>query len=131
MSDDLEVQQRKLRMRKILEEVRNMRGMGTELVTVIIPPERMIHDVRQQLSQEAGQAANIKSKSTKKHVTDAIESAISTLNRYKTPGDRGIALFVGHVIVGNNKSSRKKGVTHAIYGGHNCNWIRSSSENNC
>ena len=104
MSDDLEVQQRKLRMRKILEEVRNMRGMGTELVTVIIPPERMIHDVRQQLSQEAGQAANIKSKSTKKHVTDAIESAISTLNRYKTPGDRGIALFVGHVIVGNNKS---------------------------
>jgi peptide chain release factor subunit 1 len=104
MSDDLEVQQRKLRMRKILEEVRNMRGMGTELVTVIIPPERMIHDVRQQLSQEAGQAANIKSKSTKKHVTDAIESAISTLNRYKTPGDRGIALFVGHVIVGNNKT---------------------------
>ena len=74
MSDDLEVQQRKLRMRKILEEVRNMRGMGTELVTVIIPPERMIHDVRQQLSQEAGQAANIKSKGTRKNVQSSIES---------------------------------------------------------
>ena len=61
-----------------------MRGMGTELVTVIIPPDKMISDVRHHLSQETGQAANIKSKSTKKHVTDAIESAISTLNRYKT-----------------------------------------------
>ena len=81
-----------------------MKGMGTELVTVIIPPDRMISDVRHHLIQEAGQAANIKSKSTKKHVTDAIESAVSSLNRYKTPGEGGLAIFVGHVIVGNNKT---------------------------
>ena len=104
MSEDLEVQKRKLRARKTLEEVSKMRGMGTELVTVIIPPEKMLSDVRHHLIQEGGQAANIKSKSTRKHVTDAIESAVSTLGRYKTPGERGIALFVGHVIIGNNKS---------------------------
>ncbi|MEC7639384.1 MAG: peptide chain release factor aRF-1 [Candidatus Thermoplasmatota archaeon] len=91
-------------MKKALEDLRGMKGMGTELVSVIIPPDKKIHDVRQQLSQEAGQAANIKSKSTKKHVQDAIESAIATLNRHSTPGERGIALFVGHVIVGNNKT---------------------------
>jgi peptide chain release factor subunit 1 len=104
MSDELEQQQRRLRLKKALEELAAMRGMGTELVTVIVPPDRMIHDVRQHLSQEAGQAANIKSKSTRKHVADAVESAIATINRYKTPGERGIAIFVGHVIVGNNKS---------------------------
>ena len=104
MSDELEQQQRRLRLKKALEELTAMRGMGTELVTVIVPPDRMIHDVRQHLSQEAGQAANIKSKSTRKHVADAIESAIATINRYKTPGESGIAIFVGHVIVGNNKS---------------------------
>ncbi|MDP7002898.1 MAG: peptide chain release factor aRF-1 [Candidatus Thalassarchaeaceae archaeon] len=104
MSDDLAQQQRRLRLKKSLKELSEMRGMGTELVTVIIPPDRMISDVRQHLGQEAGQASNIKSKSTKKHVTDAIESAISTINRYKTPGKQGIALFVGHVIVGNNKT---------------------------
>ena len=104
MSDDLAQQQRRLRLKKSLQELSGMRGMGTELVTVVIPPDRMIHDVRHQLSNEAGQAANIKSKSTKKHVTDAIESALSTLNRYKTPGEGGIAIFVGHVIVGNNKT---------------------------
>ena len=104
MSEDLEQQQRRLRLKKALEELSSMRGMGTELVTVIVPPDRMIHDVRQHLSQEAGQAANIKSKSTRKHVGDAIESALAALNRYKTPGERGLAIFVGHVIVGNNKS---------------------------
>jgi len=104
VSEDLEMQKRKLRARKTLEEVSKMRGMGTELVTVIIPPEKMLHDVRHHLIQEGGQAANIKSKSTRKHVTDAIESAVSTLGRYKTPGERGIALFVGHVITGNNKT---------------------------
>ena len=81
-----------------------MKGMGTELVTVIIPPDRQISDVRGQLGQEAGQAANIKSKSTRKHVQDAIESAISTLNNFRTPGEYGVAIFVGHVIVGNNKT---------------------------
>ncbi|MEC7425993.1 MAG: peptide chain release factor aRF-1, partial [Candidatus Thermoplasmatota archaeon] len=87
-----------------LKELSEMKGMGTELVTVVIPPEKMISDVRHQLGNEMGQAANIKSKSTKKHVTDALESAISSLNRYKTPGEGGIAIFVGHVIVGNNKT---------------------------
>ena len=104
MSDEIAQQQRRLRLKKSLEELSAMKGMGPELVTVIIPPDRMISDVRQHLGNEAGQAANIKSKSTKKHVTDAIESAISTINRYKTPGEGGIAIFVGHVIVGNNKT---------------------------
>ena len=104
MSDDLEQQQRRLRLKKTITELSEMKGMGTELVTVIIPPDRMISDVRHHLGQEAGQAANIKSKSTKKHVTDAIESAVSSLNRYKTPGEGGLAIFVGHVLVGNNKT---------------------------
>ena len=104
MSDEIAQQQRRLRLKKSLAELSGMKGMGTELVTVIIPPDRMISDVRQHLGNEAGQSANIKSKSTKKHVTDDIESAISTINRYKTPGESGIAIFVGHVIVGNNKT---------------------------
>ncbi len=104
MSDELELQQRRLRLKKAVGELSSMKGMGTELVSLVIPPDKMIHDVCHQLSNEAGQAANIKSKSTRKHVSDAIESAIASLNRYKTPGERGLALFVGYVIVGNNKT---------------------------
>ena len=104
MSDELELQQRRLRLKKAVENLSSMKGMGTELVSVVIPPDRMISDVRHQLANEAGQAANIKSKSTRKHVSDAIESAIASLNKYKTPGERGLALFVGNVIVVNNKT---------------------------
>ena len=104
MSDELEMQQRRLRLKNAITDLQGMRGMGTELVTVIIPHDKQISDVRGQLSQELGQAQNIKSKSTRKHVSDAIESAVATLNRYSNPGENGIALFVGHVIVGNNKT---------------------------
>ncbi len=104
MSEDEEKQNRRLKLRFNLEELRKMKGFGTELVTVYLPPDRQIYDVRQLLQNEHGQAANIKSKSTKKNVQGAIESALSTLNNYKTPGERGLAIFVGAIIVGNNKT---------------------------
>ena len=66
MSDEIEVQQRRLRLKKAVEDLSSMKGMGTELVSVVVPPDRMISDVRHQLSNEAGQAANIKSKLTRK-----------------------------------------------------------------
>ena len=104
MADDPELHNRRLQMKMKLEDLREMKGFGTELVTVIIPPDRKVSDARQLLQNEHGQAANIKSKSTKKNVQGAIESAISSLNNYPNPGERGLALFVGAIIVGNNKT---------------------------
>ena len=104
MSDDAKLSARRLRLKLALEELREMKGFGTELVTLIIPPDRQISDARSMLQNEHGQAANIKSKGTRKNVQGAIESAISTLSRYKTPGENGLAIFVGSIIIGNNKS---------------------------
>lgn len=104
MAEELEEQQRRLKAKNALDDLSGMRGMGTELVTVIIPPDRAIHDVRQQLANELGQASNIKSKSTKKHVSDAIESAASAINHMRETPPNGLAIFTGHVIVGNNKT---------------------------
>lgn len=104
MADDAKVSARRLRLKLALEELREMKGFGTELVTLIIPPDRQISDARSMLQNEHGQAANIKSKGTRKNVQGAIESAISTLSRFKTPGEHGLAIFVGSIIIGNNKS---------------------------
>ncbi len=104
MSDDAEMASKRLRLKIALEELREMKGFGTELVTIIIPPDRQISDARSMLQNEHGQAANIKSKGTRKNVQGAIESAISTLNRFKNPGENGLALFVGSIIIGNNKT---------------------------
>ena len=79
MSDDAEKQAIRLRFKRVLEELMEIRGMGTELVTVIIPPDRQVADVRHQLANESGQARNIKSNQTRKHVIDAIESASAAL----------------------------------------------------
>ena len=104
MADDAKLSARRMRLKLALEDLREMKGFGTELVTLIIPPDRQVSDARSMLQNEHGQAANIKSKGTRKNVQGAIESAISTLSRYKTPGEHGLAIFVGSVIVGNNKS---------------------------
>ena len=104
MPKDDNLQTRRLRLKMALEDLRKMKGFGTELVTVYIPPDRQVSDVRHMLQNEHGQASNIKSKSTKKNVQGAIESALSTLNRFKNAGERGLAIFVGSVIVGSNKT---------------------------
>jgi peptide chain release factor subunit 1 len=104
MSDDSEMAAKRLRLKIALEDLREMKGFGTELVTIIIPPDRKVSDARSLLQNEHGQAANIKSKGTRKNVQGAIESALSSLSKIKNAGQNGIALFVGSVIVGNNKS---------------------------
>ena len=104
MSDDALLATRRLRLKIALEDLRAMKGFGTELVTIIIPPDRQVSDARSLLQNEHGQAANIKSKGTRKNVQGAIESALSTLSKYKNAGENGIALFVGSIIICNNKN---------------------------
>ena len=104
MSDGAVLATRRLRLKIALEDLREMKGFGTELVTIIIPPDRQVSDARSLLQNEHGQAANIKSKGTRKNVQGAIESALSTLSKYKNAGENGIALFVGSIIIGNNKN---------------------------
>jgi peptide chain release factor subunit 1 len=65
-----------------LEELRNIKGSATQLISLYIPPGRQIHEVMAQLRSEYSQASNIKSKATMKNVTGALESAMSTLKNF-------------------------------------------------
>jgi len=86
-----------------LEIIKNLKGQGTELVSVYIPPERPVSDVTNYLRGEASQASNIKSTGTRKNVTGAIESMLSRLKYYRMPPPNGLVLFVGAVVTGNNQ----------------------------
>ena len=46
MSDDAKLSARRMRLKLALEDLREMKGFGTELVTLIIPPDRQISDAR-------------------------------------------------------------------------------------
>ena len=93
-----------------LEELANCKGRATELVSLYIPPTKKIHDIASYLRNEASQSANIKSKSTRKNVSAAIESITSRLKAYKEPPEKGMVFFVGHVDKGSNQTAMMQDV---------------------
>src|SRR5919197_1822971 len=101
----------KYKFRRALEEIEAAEGRGTELVTVYVPPERPVSDVTNYLRGELSQSSNIKSASTRKNVTQAIESAMSRLKGYRMPPPNGLVIFAGHVSVG---ADRTKMVSHVL-----------------
>src|SRR5438552_1676582 len=90
----------KYKFRRALEQIEEAEGRGTELVSVYIPPERPIFDVTNYLRAELSQSSNIKSASTRKHVTQAIESAMQRLKAYRMPPPNGLVIFTGHKQIG-------------------------------
>ncbi len=94
-TDDLQL--RRYEFKRALQELDTLKGRGTELISLYIPPSKMISDVVQYLREEFSTSSNIKSKSTKKNVLSAIESIMSRLKNYKFPPETGLVFFVGHV----------------------------------
>src|SRR5438094_7056591 len=86
----------KYKFRRALEQIEEAAGRGTELVSVYIPPERPIFDVTNYLRGEQSQSSNIKSASTRKHVTQAIEVAMQRLKAYKMPPPNSLVLCTSH-----------------------------------
>lgn len=83
--------------KKAMQEITSYRGRGTELISVYVPNAKMISDVMAYLREEQSQASNIKSKSTMKNVTSAIDSIMSRLRTYKTTPPNGLVIFCGEV----------------------------------
>jgi len=89
------MEKRRYDFKRALEEIRDIHGRGTELVSVYVPPDKQISDVANYLRNEYSQSQNIKSKRTNKAVTGAIESILARLKYFKTPPENGVIFFVG------------------------------------
>ena len=88
----------KYELKKQLARLRELKGSGTELISVYIPSKQAIHEMSNKLREESGQATNIKSKSTRKNVGDALERIIHHLKSYgNTAPESGVAIFCGNV----------------------------------
>lgn len=83
--------------KKHLSELREMRGRHTELISVYVPPGYELSKIINQLAQEQGTATNIKSTSTRKNVTTALEKMIQHLSLFKSVPENGMAIFSGNV----------------------------------
>jgi peptide chain release factor subunit 1 len=86
----------KYEFRKVIEELQNYQGSGTQLVSIYIPKDRQISDVVAHITQEHSEASNIKSKQTRTAVQDALTSIKDRLRYYDTfPPDNGMVIFSG------------------------------------
>ncbi|WP_331234554.1 peptide chain release factor aRF-1 [Natronorarus salvus] len=97
---------RKYEFRKVIEELEEYEGSGTQLVTIYVPPDRQISDVVAHTVQEHSEASNIKSKQTRTNVQDALTSIKDRLRYYDTfPPDNGMVLFSGAIDSGGGQTS--------------------------
>ena len=95
---------RKYEFRKVIEELEDYDGSGTQLVTIYVPPDTMISDVVAHVTQEHSEAANIKSKDTRTNVQDALSSIKARLRYYDNPPENGMVLFSGAVDAGGGQT---------------------------
>ncbi len=95
---------RKYEFQKVIEELQEYEGSGTQLVTIYVPPERQISDVVEHVTQEHSEASNIKSKSTRTNVQDALKSIKDRLRYYDTPPENGMVLFSGAIDTGGGQT---------------------------
>ena len=84
-------------VKKELKKLASIRGNGTELISIYVPPGFQISDEVSRLREEHGQASNIKSKVTKLNVQGAIEKIIQYLKLYRTAPQNGLAVFCGNL----------------------------------
>ena len=94
----------KYEYRKVIEELDDYRGSGTQLVTIYVPPDKQISDVVAHVTQEHSEASNIKSKDTRTNVQDALKSIKDRLKYYQEPPENGMVLFSGAVDTGGGRT---------------------------
>lgn len=83
------------KIRKMLEELSQKSGRGTELISVYIPKGKQLHEIIGTLQQEQGTADNIKSDLTRSHVVDSLGKVIQRLKLLKKTPERGLVMFCG------------------------------------
>jgi len=90
---------------KVIEELDEYSGSGTQLVSIYVPEDRQVSDVVAHVTQEHSEASNIKSKQTRTAVQDALKSLKDRLKYYGTyPPENGMVLFSGAVDAGGGQT---------------------------
>src|SRR5699024_1136757 len=106
----------KYEFRRLIEDLKQYEGSGTQLVSLYITPDEKISDNVAHINEEYSEASNIKSKQTRTNVQDALKSIKDRLRYYDTfPPENGLVLFSGAIDTGGGQT---KMVTRALGNPH-------------
>ncbi len=90
-------EKQRIKLEDMINELEQYRGRHTELVTIYAPAGANINHISSQVEQEKSTAVNIKSKSTRKNVLDALERISRHLKLFKQIPENGLAIFCGNI----------------------------------
>jgi len=85
------------RLSILLRVLRTKKGRGTELISVYVPPGRQVSEVAETLRGEHGKASNIKSRTTRKNVQEALVKVMQRLKAYDKAPENGLVIFCGAI----------------------------------
>lgn len=84
-------------LEELIKELEQYKGRHTELISVYISAGYDVNAVQRQLEAEKSTAKNIKSTTTRKNVTDALEKIVRNLKNLKKTPDNGLVIFCGNI----------------------------------
>ncbi|MDI6826551.1 MAG: peptide chain release factor aRF-1 [Candidatus Aenigmarchaeota archaeon] len=84
-------------MRKLLKTLETFRGRHTELISLYIPSGHNIQEIMNMLKQEYALTQNVKSRTTRHNVLNALEKTMNHLRLFKKTPPNGLVIFCGNV----------------------------------
>ena len=84
-------------LKRLVAELSKMRGRHTDLVSIYVPAGYNLNEIRNLVFNEAATAENIKSRTTRKNVTTALERAGQKLKNYKVTPENGLIILCGNI----------------------------------
>lgn len=91
------VDQTTYKLKKLLDQLDEIRGRHTEMVSVFIPADYNLQEIVNMLKQEYTLTENVKNKTVRNNVLGAIDKILYELRSYKKTPKNGLALFAGNV----------------------------------
>ena len=102
--EDAAIEQWKIR--KLIQKLTAMKGDGTSLISLIIPPKDQIAKTNKMLTDELGTATNIKSRVNRQSVLSAITSTQQRLRLYTRTPENGLVIFCGTCLTDDGKEKK-------------------------
>eukprot|EP00949_MAST-11_sp_MAST-11-sp1_P005039 g5039.t1 len=94
------------KVKKLIKKLRDARGNGTSMISLIIPPGDQISRVGKMLNLESNTASNIKSRVNRLSVLAAITSTQQRLKLHSRVPDNGLVIYCGTVITDEGKERK-------------------------
>lgn len=94
------------KMKKFIQMMKEVKGNGTSMISLILPPNSQVSLTNKMLTEEYGTATNIKSRVNRLSVLEAISTVQQRLKLYKSVPPNGLLLYSGTILTDEGKEKK-------------------------